>query len=267
MKWFNRQTITAFILGAILFSSIGVGAATLYQFSISTDILYVNGTKVDKLLYKYQDTNYLPLRAVSETLGLDVGYNSGRIDLTRKEPTTAEIVAKVYDACVMINTYKDGALIGQGSGVLVDKYIITAYHVVDGGDTFNIIYSNGWDFNVYNCIGIDEKTDVAILESPYTPATVEMGDSDKVVIGDKIVTVSSPKGRMNTVSEGIISNLATNNNVKYISIDSETYPGSSGGGVFNIKGELIGIVYGGYYEKLSSATPINYAKEILDAIK
>ena len=127
-KWINKQTIISFILGAILFSGVNVGAATLYQFALSTDILYINGAKVDKPLYIYQDSNHIPLRAGAETLGLDVAYNKGRIDLTSPR-TDLETVSENVVSCVLIRVYDSTdestrKLIGTASGVIVSDGII-----------------------------------------------------------------------------------------------------------------------------------------------
>ena len=281
MKWLNKQNIISFILGAILFSGVGVGAASYYQFTLSENTLYVNNARVDKPLYIYQNSNYIPLRAAAETLGLDVSVEGKRIDLSDK-PTDIEAVAKNAESCVLIRVYSTtdpatAQLVGTASGVVItDGVIVTNKHVLDAGKMYGIQYNDtsaGLDYKVNERYTVDTNLDIGFIKSPVTIKAVKIGDSDNLKIGEKLVSISSPKGIKNTIDECLFSGFIdlTDNNItqRYISIsESSMVEGSSGGAVFNIKGEVIAIGRGGFNEsKNENAIPINDIKPLLEKLK
>jgi serine protease Do len=162
---------------------------------------------------------------------------------------------------------------GAGSGVIIsaDGYIMTCAHVISGAS--NITVSIGDDDYTATVIGEDDDSDIAIIkieETGLTPAV--MGDSDSLAVGEEVVAVGNPLGELGgTVTNGIISALNRNvsvegKNMTLIQTNASVSPGNSGGGLFNMAGELIGIVNAKSSDEdaegLGFAIPINGAMEI-----
>lgn len=272
-KWINKQTITAFTLGAFLFSGIGVGAASYYQFTLSENNLYVNGAKINKSMYTYQNSNYIPLRAVAETLGMDVSVMGKRIDLTSRQ-ADIETVAKNVQSCVLIRIYSStnpatAKLVGTASGVVLDGgFIVTNKHVLDAGEMYGVQYNDtpaGLDHKVTETCSINTNLDIGFIKSPVVVKGVKMGDSMKLLIGKDIITISSPGGLKNQILEGTISGLSDDIDGQTIQINADLDRGSSGGGVFNMNSELTGIIVSMPLDNKSFhyVIPINDIKPLL----
>jgi serine protease Do len=164
---------------------------------------------------------------------------------------------------------------GAGSGVIVsaDGHIVTNNHVIADARTVTVRLADGSDYAA-TVKGRDAKTDLAVLKidaAGLTPAV--FGDSSKLAVGDAAVVIGNPLGELGgTVTAGIISALD-----REITIDGETMsllqtdaavnPGNSGGGLFNLRGELVGVINakssGLGIEGIGFAIPVNIAKTII----
>ena len=164
---------------------------------------------------------------------------------------------------------------GAGSGVIVsaDGYIATNNHVIADARTITVRLADGSDYAA-TVKGTDAKTDLAVLKidvAGLTPAV--LGDSSKLAVGDAAVVIGNPLGELGgTVTAGIISALD-----REITIDGETMsllqtdaavnPGNSGGGLFNLHGELVGVINakssGLDIEGIGFAIPVNIAKTVI----
>ena len=134
-----------------------------------------------------------------------------------------------------------GVPISQGSGVLIENNIIvTNYHVISTAN--KIIITLGHSKFSPISIKYNSKKDLAylIFISPIG-APVNKGNSAELNVGDKIYTIGSPLGLDQTLSDGLISSFRHHENIKYIQTTAPISPGSSGGGLFNKNGKLIGI--------------------------
>jgi serine protease Do len=164
-----------------------------------------------------------------------------------------------------------------GSGVIVDKegYILTNNHVIDGADKVKVKLNDGREFNA-TVKGQDPRTDLAVLQVKAKDLpSVELGDSDKLEVGEWAIAIGSPFGLEHTVTVGVISakgrsGLGTGTYEDFIQTDASINPGNSGGPLLNIDGEVIGInamiIQPG--NGIGFAIPINMAKQILsDLIK
>jgi S1-C subfamily serine protease len=167
---------------------------------------------------------------------------------------------------------------GLGSRVLIsnDGKILTAAHVVQTADVASVEFSDGQEISA-RVIGSDVQSDVALLqlkEMPkgVTPAT--LGDSDKVEVGDQIFVIGAPYGISQTLSVGHLSGrhrLNPNNQsalVEFLQTDAAINTGNSGGPMFDMQGNVIGIVSSimsrtGGSEGLAFATAANTAKQLL----
>lgn len=135
-----------------------------------------------------------------------------------------------------------------GSGFIVDPegYVVTNNHVIDGATEIHVILSDDTKLAA-TLVGHDPKTDVALLKVEPTKSLpyVRFGDSDKARVGDWVIAIGNPFGLGGTVTAGIISARARNINAgpfdDFIQTDASINRGNSGGPLFNLKGEVIGI--------------------------
>jgi hypothetical protein len=162
----------------------------------------------------------------------------------------------------------------QGSGFIVNggAAIITNYHVIAGAQRVAVETSTGETFPVTTALGVDEKTDVAVLgvESRGQLVALQLADSSLVKVGEDVAAIGSPQGLENSISTGIVSGLRRlSDELSYIQMTAPISPGSSGGPLLNADGEAIGIttflVRGG--QNLNFCIPINYAKQMLNQPK
>ena len=202
--------------------------------------------------------------------------------------STAQVAEMVSPSVVVITTeqvvYSQWSWYGQsqvesgaGSGVIIssDGYILTCAHVVSGAS--NITVSIGDKDYPATLVGEDTTSDIAVVKvdaTGLTPATV--GNSDNLKVGESVMAVGNPLGELGgTVTSGIVSALNRSvsiqssgsvNTMSLIQMDASVSPGNSGGGLFNMNGELVGIVNAkssdSDAEGLGFAIPINTAMDI-----
>jgi serine protease Do len=166
---------------------------------------------------------------------------------------------------------------GQGSGFIVsgDGLILTNAHVVQGATEVTVKLTDRREFRA-KVLGSDPATDIAVLriDAKDLPA-VKLGDPAQTRAGDWVVAIGSPFGFENSVSAGIVSakgrSLPGDAYVPFIQTDVAVNPGNSGGPLFNLAGEVIGInsqIYSrsGGYQGLSFAIPMNVALKVKDQI-
>ena len=136
-----------------------------------------------------------------------------------------------------------------GSGVIIDAekgYIVTNAHVIKDAQVVTITLSDGRSMRA-KIIGHDSLSDIALLQiTAKRLNSATFGDSDKLKIGDFVCAIGSPFGLQQTVTSGVISGLERNEpgltgNESFIQTDASINPGSSGGALVNMRGELVGI--------------------------
>lgn len=201
--------------------------------------------------------------------------------------STEEIAAKVRPSVVGIQTYRTEypmQVYGTGSGIIMseDGYIVTNAHVVSGATGgILVILDNNEEYEA-EMVGIDEKTDVAVIKIDASNLTAaEFGNSDELVVGERIVAIGNPTG-MNlagSVTQGIVSGLKrlisvtneeTNETIEMeaIQVDAAINPGNSGGALINKYGQVVGInsskLSSTQIEGIGFAIPISTAKPIVD---
>ena len=165
-----------------------------------------------------------------------------------------------------------------GSGFIIsnDGYILTNAHVVDSADEVTVRLTDKREFKA-KVIGADRRTDVALIkiEAGNLPI-VQFGDPGRLKVGEWVVAIGSPFGFDNTVTAGIVSakgrSLPQENFVPFIQTDVAVNPGNSGGPLFNMKGEVVGInsqIYSrtGGFMGLSFAIPIDVANGIAQQLR
>lgn len=164
-----------------------------------------------------------------------------------------------------------------GSGFIIDKegYIITNNHVVEGAEEIRVKLADKREFKA-RVVGRDPKTDIALLKisSVFKDLpTLQLGDSDKIRVGDWVLAIGNPFGLEHTVTQGIIS--ATGRVIgsgpydNFLQTDAPINPGNSGGPLINLKGEIIGIntaiIASG--QGIGFTIPSNMGKSIITQLK
>ena len=219
--------------------------------------------------------------------GVQAGYTGGVLSVSEiaalASPSVVEISTETVSRSNFLGQYIQS---GAGSGVIFseDGIVVTNDHVVDGASTITVRTKDGESYDA-TLLGTDSKTDIAVLRieaDGLTPAI--LGDSDALSVGEYAMAIGNPLGQLGgTVTDGIVSALSREVNVNgenmtLLQTNAAINPGNSGGGLFNEKGELIGIVNakssngasssGASIEGLGFAIPVNTVKnsvqELLD---
>lgn len=205
---------------------------------------------------------------------------------TTDDMTVSEISKKAGQSVVSITTenmvsdyFAGGRVVsGAGSGVIISKdgVIITNNHVVSGAQNITVTLPDGTEYPA-TVVGTDASTDIAVIKinaTGLTPATV--ADSADISVGDFCIAIGNPMGTLGgTVTDGIVSALDREITIdgytmNLLQMNAAVSPGNSGGGLFNNRGELIGIVNakssGDGAEGLGFAIPTNTAMQIAETI-
>ncbi len=202
----------------------------------------------------------------------------------QKYPSLADAYDATHKTFVEINTVSetDGTA-GAGSGVIVARmagnvgyYIVTNHHVVDGATEITVELYDGTKYTAHDMVLKDEMTDlavIAIIESKELQVA-KIGKSDNLRVGEDVYVIGNPLGTLGgTLTDGIISAQAVeiyigNHFMDLIQTNTAINPGNSGGPMFNMSGELVGIVNAKYadvsVEGIGFAIPIDTAIDIVE---
>jgi S1-C subfamily serine protease len=271
-KWFNKQTIFAFILGIAIMLPAGAYAVTKITAYYTANKITVDGVPVKtQMVYvtkagQANGRNYISAADLAAAMGGTVKWNNGTVEVSTIKEGTVQDVAKQAANCVLIRSMYDTTQKATASGILWgEDLILTNKHVLSDANKWNVAFnddhtSSSNEVNVYNT-----DLDMAIIKLPEKHGgTLKLGDSNKVKVGDKVVVISSPRGIKNVVSDGIITKIENHNGEIFLATNAPISSGSSGGGLFNMQGELIGLMYGGWEdEALNGAIAINDIKKVL----
>ncbi len=179
-------------------------------------------------------------------------------------------IAKAANGAIVsiVMSDKDGKPMAQGSGFLVSKdgFVVTNYHVIAEGNSGVVKLPDGAFYVVDGVVASDKARDVAVIKAHGTNfRTLTLGNSDRLQVGQEVVAIGNPLSLESTVSNGIVSGIRTIKEAKFLQITAPISHGSSGGPLFNMAGEVIGItaaiIESG--ENLNFAIPINEAKRLL----
>lgn len=166
--------------------------------------------------------------------------------------------------------------LGSGFIISADGYILTNAHVVATADEITVRLTDKREFKA-KVIGSDRRTDVALIKIDAAGLpVVKFGDPARLKVGEWVVAIGSPFGFDNTVTKGIVSakgrSLPQETFVPFIQTDVAVNPGNSGGPLFNLRGEVVGInsqIYSrtGGFMGLSFAIPIDVANDIAQQLR
>ena len=216
--------------------------------------------------------------------------NVAQID-TSKQMTPAEVYAANVNSTVGITTsvtttnfwgYQTTAA-ASGSGFIIsdDGYIITNHHVIDDADSVTVTMYDGTTYEA-ELVGYDESNDLAVLKIEADGLTpVVLGDSDALQVGDSVVAIGNPLGELTfSLTSGTVSALnrtvTMSNNVSMdlIQTDCAINSGNSGGALFNLYGEVVGITNAKYsgtgggasIDNIGFAIPLNTVRGIVQSL-
>ena len=273
--WKTIGLIAAGIGVLLTACSITAAAVTQYwrQYNIqSSELLADLQQQINKLEDKIEDNSYT-----------GNGNSISGIAPSVEGLTPGQVYAQNHRSVVAISNQSSSTNIyGQvtetaGSGFIIseDGYIITNYHVVADSTKLTVITSNGTEYPA-KLIGYDDRNDFALIkvEASGLPA-VTLGKSDDLIVGDQVVAIGNPLGELtNSLTVGYISakerDVTTDGSIiNMLQTDAAINPGNSGGPLFNMKGEVIGIIsakYSGTTSSGASIEGIGFAIPIDDVI-
>ncbi len=221
----------------------------------------------------------LPLPAASAVPKLD---DAGTPKPKPKQPgekNPAELFKQLAPSVVSINIKVRGDAEGGGTGFLVDTKgtIVTNHHVVAVGKEIRIKFFNGAIYEEVDVLEQDPSQDLALLAIKLSKPKegkrpkvqpLSLGDSDKVQVGERAISIGNPLGLEHTLTDGLVSARRVYQGKHWIQMSVPVSPGNSGGPVFDMKGKVIGVttaqVLGGFFgraQNLNLAIPVNIVKK------
>ena len=232
---------------------------------------------------------YVPLRILSESFGKNVFFDRNLIVISEKtnvfdsktdkilvdtllqkyqtvRKLTVEEISTRDKSVVIINSLdSDGDVISQGSGFCIAEGVfVTNYHVVEGAARLQIETEDDKKYEVEGIISADILSDLVLIKTKTNPnlPVLKLGFDKPKAKGQQIVTIGSPEGLKNTVSEGIISGYRNSTGVELIQITAPITHGSSGSPLFDMVGDVIGINTSGLDAgNLNFAVSINHIND------
>jgi V8-like Glu-specific endopeptidase len=210
--------------------------------------------------------------SVTDSSG-DAGTEVAAAPPKKESYTPAEIFKDMSPAVVSITVQSDGYGKGGGTGFIIDKtgIVVTNHHVIDGAKKVWVKLLDGkWASDV-EILTSDSSQDLAVLRITTDQGLhlVGLGDSDGVQVGERAISIGNPLGLEHTLTDGLVSARRTIEGRKMIQMSTPISPGNSGGPLFNLRGEVIGVstasLSGGFSgaQNLNLAVPINQLKAML----
>lgn len=219
-----------------------------------------------------------------DNIATSTASNGGDLTMAQVSALVSDTVVEITTEFVNTSGWFQYVSSGAGSGVILseDGYIITNNHVICGDDSttpadaIKVRLTNGDEYEA-KLIGTDSDADIAVLKIEATGLTPAIcGDSDKLVVGEAVLAVGNPLGELGgTQTDGIISALdreidVNGTSMTLLQTSAAVNPGNSGGALFNMRGELIGVVNakssGTGIEGLGFAIPINDALSVAEQL-
>ncbi len=195
----------------------------------------------------------------------------------------ADVAEKLFDCVVNVSTVQETdedvehQSLGSGFIISEDGYIVTNLHVIEKATKINVVLANDDEYDA-NVVGVDKKSDVALLKinPDIKLSPVVIGDSDKVRVGDWILAIGNPFGLGGSLTAGIISAKSRDIEVgpydNFLQTDASINQGNSGGPMFNLQGEVIGVnsaIFSdtGLSQGIGFASPINQVMWVVNQLK
>ena len=268
-------TIILVLVCSLLSGAMGVGGVLLMQ--------HLQAEEAPEI--PEQDISYI-MQGVRENSVIEM------VDVPTGEPMTpAEVYAANVNSTVGITTSATTNFWGyqstsaaSGSGFIIsdDGYILTNFHVIEDSSSISVSMYNGESYKA-DLIGYDESNDIAVLKIEEEGlAPVILGNSDNLNVGDSVVAIGNPLGELTfTLTSGTISakdrevTFSNNTTMNLLQTDCAINSGNSGGALFNLYGEVIGVTNAKYgsssnssasIDNIGFAIPINSIMNIVESI-
>ncbi|MBN2192018.1 MAG: trypsin-like peptidase domain-containing protein [Polyangiaceae bacterium] len=197
-----------------------------------------------------------------------------------EDRTPAELFAELAPAVVTIADLVGDQASGSGTGFLIDTQgtVVTNYHVIQQAKALRIKFMNGALYEEVEVLTENVARDLALLrvdlkkprsgEAPRaTPVT--LGDSDRVVVGQRAIAIGNPLGLEHTLTDGLVSSRRIYEGNQWLQISVPVSPGNSGGPLFDMRGHVIGVTTAqigamfGRAQNLNLAVPVNAVRELI----
>ena len=283
----------ALLVAVALVASIGGSALTSVINSISRKNEEANAKAAETMSSQTVEPAQDAQDGAQDTQSENGGYTLEKSTLptslssndTGKSLTPKEVYAMNVNACVGIATQITTNVWGQvasasasGSGFILtsDGYVVTNNHVVEGATSVTVKLYNGDEYDA-EIVGTDEMNDVALLKIDATGLqTVTIGDSDQIEVGEEVIAIGNPLGELTfTMTAGVVSALDREINtdgkpINMLQTDVAINSGNSGGPLFDMNGNVIGITsakYSGSTSSGASIEGISFAIPINDALR
>ena len=265
--------IAAIVISAKLFAEEDNHIGAAKDFFDAYSEFYEEQQKEERVVGEY----FIPAAETNPSLELKLESSAGREALNLQQ-----LYAKCSPSIVGVKTYAKGSALGWGTGVVMtaDGYIITNAHVVDSAEAAEVIMHDGKTYEA-KLVGADSISDIALLKVEAKGLTAaSFYNSDLVQIGDEAIAIGNPLGEefSGTMTTGIISGVSRsvdykNRPMTLLQTDAALNNGSSGGALFNIYGQVVGITnmkmmgsFTATIEGVGFAIPTVTVKEMVDAI-
>lgn len=244
----------------------------------------VNGNRLDCEVMLQNDTVYIPLRAVSESLGAEVAWNqdtyTASVNVDNSDVALSAMISDVSSSVVaIVGNYGVHGMdshvqeLSHGSGVIIKSggEILTNAHVVKNLKQIIVVMNDGSGYEA-NLKYIDESFDLAVIKiNKIGLKPIKFADPSKLIVGRTVIAIGTPISftLRNSASKGIISGINCNlySDYRLIQTDAAINPGNSGGALVNVAGELVGInsskFVADYIEGMGFAIPCDTVKYVL----
>ena len=268
----------------------------IIEMQLDSKIMFKNGVKFTSDIAPYVKNNrtFVPIRVLSESLGKNVFYDRNVIIISdpstqldaQNDKTVIDSIIKNYttsqklsleeissfdkSVVVVYTLDQNGNPLAQGSGFYVGPgVILTNFHVIEEASRIIIETEDNRKLDVEGIFASDVTTDLAMLKLKTNPnlPILKLGFDKTLTKGQRIVTISSPEGLKNSISEGIISGFRNSAGVELVQISAPITHGSSGSPLFDMFGDVIGVNSAGMDTgNLNFAVSINHAQDWLKRI-
>lgn len=261
--------VTALVLALCMILSAACGAAAGY---IAAGYRPADTTESEGLEILYKSV-------VREVSSEGKGTEDSPLNVPQVSALVSDSVVEITTESISTSSFmRQYVTKGAGSGVVLTTsgYIVTNYHVVEGATSVNVTLHDGSEYTAV-VKGYDEASDIAVIKvdaEGLKPAV--LGNSSVLAVGEQIVIIGNPLGELGgSVSTGIISALARDVYVEdrpmtLLQTDAAVNPGNSGGGMFNLYGELVGIVNakseGDAIDNIGFAIPLDDVKSVIESL-